>query len=137
MIDFKVLDVKAVVPKAASDFGAGLDLTVIESVTIPPGKMVKCRTGLAVALPSGTFGLVQPRSSAYVAGLAITGCVDSEFRGEIFVMIRNTNDTPFYISEGNRYAQMLVLNYCQDQINVVQSLGKTQRGEGGFGSTGK
>src|ERR1700677_1203152 len=118
MIDFKVLDVKAVVPKAASDFGAGLDLTAIEAVTIYPGKIAKCRTGLAVALPSGTFGLIQPRSSAYVLGLAIDGVIDAEWRGEILVMIRNTNDVPFDIVPGNRYAQMLVMNYRTDQINV-------------------
>lgn len=136
-IRFNKVSPAAVVPKAASDRGAGLDLTVIETVTIPPGKIGKCRTGLAVALPSGTYGLIQPRSSAYMAGIGISGVIDAEYRGELMLMIRNLNDTPLIIEAGKRYAQMLVMSYDTSAVETVMELDETVRGEGGFGSTGQ
>lgn len=140
---FRVLDPKAIVPKRANADDAGLDLASIESVRLPAqGGRAIVRTGLAVELPTGTAGLVVPRSGlAAKHGVTVTnapGLIDEGYRGEIKVVLMNTDPSDEYlVCEGDRVAQLLVVEVVQRDVEVVSTLSDSQRGEGGFGHSGK
>jgi len=129
-------------PAYKSSDAAGLDLraAVMEDVTLEPLKRTLIPTGLKMAIPTGYEGQVRPRSGlALKNGLSIPnspGTIDSDYRGEIGVILINLGSEPFAIRRGMRIAQLVIAPIVQPSINVVLELDKTERGSGGFGSTG-
>lgn len=138
------LDPELPLPRRAHPTDAGIDLCSAETLTLDPGERALVGTGLAVALPVGTVGLVHPRSGlAWKKGLSIVnapGTVDADYRGEIKVCLINLDPRePVEITRGDRIAQLLVqqVSLC-DVVEVTGpvELGDTVRGTGGHGSTG-
>jgi len=138
------LDPELPLPQRAHPTDAGIDLCSAETLTLDPGERALVGTGLAVALPVGTVGLVHPRSGlAWKKGLSIVnapGTVDADYRGEIKVCLINLDPRePVEITRGDRIAQLLVqqVSLC-DVVEVTGpvELGDTVRGTGGHGSTG-
>lgn len=128
------------VPAYAHDGDAGLDLRATDSLRIPAHGHATVGTGIACEVPSGCVGLVFPRSGlACKSGIALRNCVgviDSGYRGEIRVTLTNDTDEPFDIEDGDRIAQMVVMPYCPCKVEQVEELSETERGDGGYGSTG-
>lgn len=135
---------KAVLPKIATEFSAGADLYACleeENLAIKSGETVFVHTGLAVEIPVGYVGLVFARSSiACKRGLAPAnkvGVIDSDYRGEIMVAIHNHSNEDKRIEDGERIAQMVIVPYLSVNYVLSDELDDTERGKGGFGSTGK
>ena len=143
-VQVKKLNKRAILPAAGSRFAAGYDLYACldrGSIDIPPHTTVMIPTGLALALPEGTFGAVFARSGiAAKEGLRPANCVgvcDSDYRGEYVVALHNDSDVPRWIRHGERIAQLVLLPFLPMEFSEVEALGETGRGAGGFGSTGK
>jgi dUTP diphosphatase len=137
---FQRLREDAVLPERAYDGDAGLDLTACERVELPPGTRAVVGTGVAVAIPEGHAGFVQPRSGlAARHGIAVVnspGLVDSGYRGELKVVLLNTDrDEPFVVEPGMRIAQLVVVPVATPRPVEVQELPGSERGEKGFGSS--
>ncbi len=135
------LDERATLPTRAHEGDAGLDLRAAEGACIGPGERASVGTGLAVAIPPGHAGLVTPRSGlALKQGIALVnapGVIDSGYRGELRVLLLNTDrDSAFTISAGDRIAQLLVVPVATPQPLESEALDETARGGGGFGSSG-
>lgn len=140
----KKLHEKAVVPHYATEGSAGLDLTVIsdeDTIVIPYKSTMLCRTGLAFEIPKGYVGLIYIRSSVgSKLDLVLSnqvGVIDSDYRGEVMLPLRNLGRSARVINSGTRIAQMVITPINQVNIEVVDELSETKRGVGGFGSTGK
>jgi dUTP pyrophosphatase len=129
-------------PAYATAQSAGLDLmaAVANDVTLQPGARQLIPTGLAIALPAGFEAQVRPRSGlALKHGITVLnspGTIDADYRGEVQVLLINHGQAPFVIKRGDRIAQMVVAPVTQIVWNVVQELDQTERGSGGYGSTG-
>ena len=142
-IQIKKLKDNAVIPTRGSMEAAGYDLyaAIDEPVTIPPHETVKIGTGLAIAVPQGYFGAIFARSGlAAKQGLRPANCVgvaDSDYRGEYIVALHNDTDEKRIIEPGERIAQLVVMPYLTVEFDEVEELSETERGTGGFGSTGK
>ena len=135
------LDERATLPTRAYAHDAGLDLYALEPVTLGPGARASVRTGVAVEIPEGQAGLVLPRSGlAARHGIALVnapGLIDAGYRGEIRVLLLNTDaSAPFEVAPGDRIAQLLVIRAEQLEFDEVAELDETVRAGGGFGSTG-
>lgn len=135
---------KAVLPRYATPGAAGMDLHACldEPLTLAPGERAKVPTGLAIALPGPEWvAYLFARSGLAIRhGLTIPNCVgviDSDYRGEVIVAVINLDREPYTIQPGDRVAQMVVMPVIQATLTQVDELPQTQRGEGGFGSTGK
>jgi dUTP pyrophosphatase len=131
----------AIVPRRAYGGDAGLDLHAIEAVTLAPGARASVATGIAVAIPEGQAGLVLPRSGlAARSGIALVnapGLIDAGYRGELKVLLLNTDrETPCEIAAGDRIAQLVLIRVELPQPVEVDALPGSDRGEGGFGSSG-
>ena len=130
-------------PEYATALSAGLDLkaNITEPVTLKPLERILVPTGLFIALPEGTEAQVRPRSGlAAKYGITVLnspGTIDADYRGEIKVILVNLSNEPFVINPGERIAQMVVARFERAQWVEVQELDSTERGEGGFGSTGR
>ena len=131
-------------PKRATEGSAGLDLQAMVDVpmTLLPGQLIRVPTGLAVELPTANMvGLVFGRSGLGVKhGVALSngvGVIDSDYRGEIQVGLCNHSDKPYAIQPGERVAQLVVVPVCALPVEEVDALCETERGQGGFGSTGQ
>jgi dUTP pyrophosphatase len=130
----------AVLPARAYQGDAGLDLSACERVELPPGERAVVGTGLAVAIPEGHAGLVQPRSGlASRHGITIVntpGLVDSGYRGELRIILLNTDATePFVVEPGMRIAQLFVVAVPEFEPLEVDELPASERGVRGFGSS--
>ncbi len=143
----KVLLVKrlkegAVLPERKTPGSAGYDLCacIAKEFTIEPGELAIFPTGLAVEIPEGNAGMIFTRSGLGVKhGVAVAngvGVIDSDYRGEIHVGLRNSSKTPYTVIPGERIAQLIVMPVCLPEVREAASLSETQRGEKGFGSTG-
>ena len=136
--NFKDLDL----PKYETPNSAGMDLRSAndESIIIKPLERVLIKTGLAIALPSGYEAQIRPRSGlALKKGITVLntpGTVDADYRGEIGIILINLSNEDFVVERGMRIAQMIVAPCVQVKLEVVEDLSGTERGEGGFGSTG-
>jgi dUTP pyrophosphatase len=131
----------AVPPSRARDGDAGLDLTSCEEVTLVPGARAAVGTGLAIEIPEGHAGLVVPRSGlALRHGLSVVnapGVIDAGYRGEVRVILLNTDlEHAFTVEPGMRIAQLLVVPAVIVDVVEVAELTASERGEGGFGSSG-
>lgn len=130
-------------PAYQSDLAAGLDLqaAVDQPLTLAPGARALVPTGLSMALPAGYEAQVRPRSGlAAKHGITVLntpGTIDADYRGEVKVILINLGSEPFEINRGERIAQMVVAPVLQAQIVEVETLSETERGSGGFGSTGR
>lgn len=129
---------KAQVPSKSNVWDAGFDLYSVETVTILPGDRSKVPTGISIELPRGYVGLIWPRSGSAVKGGidTLAGVIDSDYRGEVCVVLQNHGDVSYTISPGDRVAQMIIHDLPNIKINLVAELSDTDRGCGGFGSTG-
>ena len=132
----------AALPSRAYPADAGLDLTACDRVELPPGERAPVKTGLALAIPEGHAGFVQPRSGlAARHGLSIVntpGLVDAGYRGEVTVVLLNTDRRETFVVEpGMRIAQLVVVPVPSVEPVEVDELPPTRRGEGGFGSSGR
>ena len=137
-LKFLKLDERALLPTRGSPHAAGLDLYAIERVEFQPGGWSAVRTGLAVAIPQGFYGRVAPRSGLAVEyGLdVLAGVVDSDYRGELRCVLINHGRAPQTVEPGQRIAQLVIEAIITPQPEWAASLDETERGAGGFGSTG-
>jgi len=130
-------------PSYATEGSAGCDLraAVSDSVVLAPGSRMGVPTGLCLAIPAGFEGQVRARSGLALAhGIACLnapGTIDSDYRGEVKVILGNLGDEPFTISRGDRIAQLVISPVARAELNRVEELPASPRGSGGFGSTGR
>jgi dUTP pyrophosphatase len=139
---FRRLKVAARPPTQAHEGDAGYDLHAAEAVTIGPGERASVGTGIAVAIPEGQAGLVIPRSGlAARHGISVVnapGLIDSGYRGELRVLLLNTDGSEaFTVEPGDRIAQLVLVRVETEELEEVAELDETARGVGGFGSTGR
>jgi len=127
-------------PRYATALAAGADLKSAAELTIEPGEWGLVPTGLFLAIPEGIEGQVRPRSGlAFKHGVTVLnapGTIDADYRGEIKVMLVNHGKKPFTVSQGDRIAQIVFARVERAEIFLAESLPESQRGTGGFGSTG-
>jgi dUTP pyrophosphatase len=138
VLRFKQLDSRAILPQRGSALAAGLDVCSIEDVEIAPKQRVLARTGLAVAIPPGFYGRVAPRSGLAVKqGLdVLAGVIDSDYRGEVCIVLYNTGDERIVLPAGSKICQLILEQIVTPEATWVNDLDETARGAGGFGSTG-
>jgi dUTP pyrophosphatase len=137
-LEIQKLHPDAKVPTRAYEHDAGLDLTSVETNTLKPGEGKIFKTGIAIALDPGYVGLVWDRSSMGKKGIkTLGGVIDSGYRGEVGVILWNISHEPQTIQSGERIAQLLVQAVATPQTKEVADLSQTERGTGGFGSSGK
>lgn len=139
---FARLSEAALEPVRAQDGDAGYDLHACEAATLAPGARDSVGTGIAIELPAGSAGLVLPRSGlAARHGISVVnapGLIDSGYRGEIRVLLLNTDRSEaFVVSVGDRIAQLVVVRVETPPLAETETLGESARGAGGFGSTGR
>ena len=139
---FRRLSEAARPPGQAHEGDAGYDLHAAEAATIAPGERASVGTGVAVAIPEGQAGLVIPRSGlAARHGISVgnaPGLIDSGYRGEVRVLLLNTDPAePFTVEPGDRIAQLVLVRVETEEPVEVEELDETVRGAGGFGSTGR
>lgn len=140
-VPIKRLDPEAVIPSYAYEGDAGLDLRALESLVLKPFERALIPTGLAIAIPEGYAGFVQPRSGlALKRGLSIVntpGLIDSHYRGELKIIAINLDPVnDIQIEKGERIAQLVIQEVPVVTLAVVDELDATDRGAGGFGSSG-
>jgi dUTP pyrophosphatase len=133
----------AIVPRYQTADAAGMDLhaALDQPMQVAPGAVVAVPTGLAMAIPRGYEGQVRPRSGLArkhaVTVANAPGTIDSDYRGECMVLLINLGREPFTIEHGDRVAQLVIAPVSQAEVEVVEELSATERGAGGFGSTGR
>ncbi len=144
LIKIKKLHPEAQIPTSGSSYAAGYDLYAClpeGDVTIAPHTTAKIGTGLSLAVPEGYFGAIFARSGlATKQGLRPANCVgvcDSDYRGEYIIALHNDSDSERLIAHGDRIAQLVVMPYLPVEFEECDELPETQRGAGGFGSTGR
>lgn len=142
-INVKKLRDNAVIPTRGSEYAAGYDLyaAIDETIVIGPHETQKIGTGLSFELPDNTFGMIVARSGlATKEGLRPANCsgiCDSDYRGEYIIALHNDSDEIRYVEPNERIAQLILMSYVPMTFSLVDELTITERGEGGFGSTGQ
>lgn len=140
-IKIKKIDEHAVIPQYQTKEASGFDLHSVTKIMLHPGERGLVNTGLAIQLEEGYELQIRPRSGlAYNYGITVLnapGTIDSDYRGEIKVLLINTSKETFTIQIGERIAQGVVQQVIKAEFEIVKTLDDTTRGEGGFGSTGK
>ena len=143
VVQIKRLTESARLPERGSAYAAGYDLyaDILENVEIAPHEARMIKTGLSVAIPAGYFGGIYARSGlASKEGLRPANCVgviDADYRGELMVSLRNDSDTVRTVTPEERIAQLVIQPFLETEFEEVDELSETERGSGGFGSTGK
>ena len=139
-LSFKRISPDAVLPSYAHPGDAGMDLRSVDDAVIPPGGRALVHTGLVVNLPPAYEAQVRPRSGLAlrngVTVLNTPGTIDAGYRGEIGVILAHFGDEPFTVRKGDRIAQMVIAPVTFAEIVETDSIDETDRGAGGFGSTG-
>lgn len=132
------LEKDSIIPSRANASDAGYDLYAVIETIIPARGRGLIRTGIAMEIPSGHVGLIWPRSGLAVkAGLdVLAGVIDSGYRGEICIVLQNHTDHDYIVRKHDRAAQILIQEVTTVQIKTVSNLDKSDRGTGGFGSSG-
>ena len=140
-VAFKRVHPDAILPAYAHEGDAGMDVRSVEDVVIPRGGRALVHTGLVMALPMGWEAQVRPRSGLAlkhgVTVLNTPGTIDAGYRGEVGVILANFGDADFAVAKGDKVAQIVVAPVTQAEVVEVDSVDDTERGAGGFGSTGK
>jgi dUTP pyrophosphatase len=128
-------------PSYATDGAAGLDIVAAEDLTLVPGQRHAVATGFAIAIPAGNEVQVRPRSGLAlkhgITCLNTPGTIDSDYRGEVKVILANLGHEPFEVKRGERIAQLVPAPVLRAEFAEVEALDDTGRGGGGFGSTGR
>jgi dUTP pyrophosphatase len=134
-----LLDAGGALPAYASAGAAGADLRASEALEIAPGARAAVATGVRLEIPPGHVGLVWPRSGLAVRhGIdTLAGVIDSDYRGELKVVLVNHGHEPFRIAPGDRVAQLLIQRVERVRFTATEAVADTARGSGGFGSTGR
>ena len=133
----KKLHPYAKIPSYAHILDAGMDLFSCEEIILPPHERKLVPTGIAMAIPQGYVGLIWDKSGIASKGIkTMGGVIDSNYRGEIKVIMHNLSTEVYKIEQGHKIAQMLIQEVKQKEIVEVEDLEETDRGAGGFGSTG-
>ncbi len=141
-VKIQYLSQKATRPEYATDGSAGMDLTAVmeQPVVLKVGGRAMIPTGIAMQIPQGYGGFIFPRSGlAYKKGISMANCVgviDSDYTGEIKVVLHNISGHDYTVNPGDRVAQLVFLPVPQAELEEVDELEETRRGSGGFGSTG-
>ncbi len=139
-VKFKKLTASARIPAYAHSTDSGMDLFSDEEIVILAGKRALVHTGIAIALPENTEGQVRSKSGlALKNGLQVLnspGTIDTNYRGEICVIMLNTSDEDYRVEKGQKIAQLVICPFYSCKTEVVDDLDKTDRADGGFGSTG-
>ncbi len=137
-IKIKKIVQHAKAPTYANQNDAGMDFYSSESLQLQPGERKLISTGISMAIPSGYVGLIWDKSGlASKHGLkTMAGVIDAGYRGEVKILVHNLSNMPYQIEQGNKVAQMLIQPVEQKNIIEVENLEDTERGEGGFGSSG-
>lgn len=137
-ISIQRLTETATIPTRATEFSAGLDLYADEDIDIPARGRALVSTGFALALDPWTVGLIWPRSGlAMKYGLDTSaGVIDSDYRGEVKVLLCNGAHDPYHVSRGDRIAQLVITPIFRSPLRAVDALQETERGKDGFGSSG-
>ena len=137
---FKKIHPDAVLPSYAHPSDAGMDVRSVADLTIAPGKRALVPTGLVMLLPPLYEAQVRPRSGlALKSGITVLntpGTIDSGYRGEVGVILMNLGDSEFQVKKGDKIAQIVIAPVTQPEIVETDSIDETDRGAGGFGSTG-
>ena len=137
---FKRIHPDAVLPSYAHPSDAGMDVRSVEDLTIAPGGRSLVRTGLVMLLPPGYEAQVRPRSGlALKSGVTVLntpGTIDSGYRGEVGVILANFGEADFQVKKGDKIAQVVIAPVTQPEIAETTEIDETDRGAGGFGSTG-
>jgi dUTP pyrophosphatase len=139
----KKLNQKAIIPSYKTSGSSGLDLTALidSEIIIPSKKSALISTGLSIAIPEDTEVQIRPRSGlaakSNITVLNTPGTIDSDYRGELKIILFNHGDKEFVVNNGDRIAQMVLMPILKIEFEEVDNLPKTIRGSGGFGSTGK
>lgn len=135
----KLLSENAVAPVRGSDLAAGYDLTAAEDKIVAPHGKALVKTNVAVAIASGYYGRVAPRSSlAWKHHIDVgAGVIDSDYRGDVGVVLFNHADAEFKVEKGMRVAQLILEKIETPEVLIVDDLDETVRGDGGYGSTGR
>ena len=139
-LKIKKLDPDLPTPRYATEGGVGLDLYAAVSAEVWSGKVAVIPTGIAVEIPPGYEGQVRGRSGLGKLGIGRPngiGTIDSDYRGEIQVMLVRHREGGYLVSRGDRIAQLVIAPVVRAEIEVVEELSGTERGEGGLGSTGR
>ncbi len=144
MIDVRILTLPhgrgLALPGQASAGAAGFDIPAAEDLTLAPGSVAAVATGFALAIPEGFEGQVRPRSGLAlkhgVTVLNAPGTIDADYRGEVKVILINHGAEPFRVARGDRIAQLVLAPVTSARFESVGALPQTERGPGGFGSTG-
>lgn len=140
MVNIKITGPNHLIPVYAKDGDAGADLKASEGGYVPARGSALIKTGISLAIPKGYVGLVHPRSGlALKQGLTVLnapGTIDSGYRGEVGVILHNTSDVDVYVHEGDRIAQLVIQKFERAEFEIVDVLNETERGNGGFGSSG-
>lgn len=131
----------AVVPEYKTSGSSGMDLSSVEEVTLQPFERKLVSTGLAIQLEEGYEAQIRPRSGlSSKSGITLINCVgtiDSDYTNTVFVPLINLSNEPYTIKVGDRIAQMVIAQYVRAEAILVDELDETERGKGGFGSTGR
>jgi len=138
VLQVKKLSEHAQIPRRGTSGAAGYDLFAAVSTTILPGHRQLISTDISMAIPPGNYGRIASRSSLALKGIDVAGgVVDSDYRGCVGVILVNNSKVEFVVERGNRIAQIIIEKIITPDVEVVDELSDTQRGEGGWGSTGK
>ena len=138
MLFVQKISSKSILPTRGSAGAAGYDLSSADDCMIYAGGHINVPTGLKIKVPSGTYGRIAPRSGiAFRHGIdVLAGVIDEDYRGEVQVILINHGANDFHINCGDRIAQLVLEKIETPEVKHVVSLDETERGEGGFGSTG-
>ena len=125
-------------PTRGSDEAAGYDLYSYESETVAPNQIKLIDTGISIRVPEGTYGRIAPRSSVSKKGILVNaGVIDRDYRGPVKIMLHNLSNNDYVINKNDRIAQLILEQIKTPSVELVEELDDTERGERGFGSTGK
>lgn len=136
-----IVEDESLMPSYETLGSAGADLKANEEGVLMPGQRKLIKTGISIELPAGYEAQVRPRSGLAIKhGISMVnapGTIDSDYRGEIGVILINHGDAPFEYKKGERIAQLVIARYSRAEFQICSSLSETERGSGGFGHTGK
>lgn len=135
----KLIHEKAIIPSRQTEGAAGYDLYAVEDCIIKSHDRRRISTGIEIQLPPGTYGRIASRSSLALGYFLDTkaGVIDSDYRGEVKVLLANDNIRDYTVHAGERVAQLIIERILTPEVEVVDELDDTPRNDGGFGSTGK
>jgi dUTP pyrophosphatase len=137
ILKVKLLNEHAALPERKSTRAAGYDLFACESCTIQPFQRALVSTGIAIEIPSCTYGRIAPRSGLSVKGIDVgAGVIDEDYRGEIKILLINNSSAAFTVAKGERVAQLILECIATPRVEQVNELSDTDRRDRGFGSSG-